>query len=358
MRNIVFFLLPFALLLSACQPIRPIRELRIVETVGCDLAEDGVAVSVFAPAPELSLRQEAASLRLAMDRLRDKAASPALFFAHTEYLLIGQRMAAEALAPALDLVARSQDMRLRTPLWLVQGGDAADALQLGDNDRTVTQMLSALTEDMARQGPGHAFTCAEILQSLAVNGAALAAACTVGESSLKPYGYGVLKDGACVGWITAPEDRAVDLLMNLGGHGDVRLRGATLTIERSRAAFHPAWEGDRLAELTIEVRLRAALTETDGQPGVTLASDRAALEAALAGTAAGWCRGALQTCQALRSDALGIGSRLAEQDPGKWAAVRDRWDAVFPALPIHISVTASLDRTQDLEEPLALGGDA
>ena len=89
MRRIIPILLSFLLLLSACRPVRPIRELRIVETMGVDSAEGGVAVSVFAPEPELALRQEAASLRLAMDRLRDRAASPALFFAHTEYLLVG-----------------------------------------------------------------------------------------------------------------------------------------------------------------------------------------------------------------------------------------------------------------------------
>ncbi len=350
-------LLSFTLLLSACQPTRPIRELRIVETVGCDASERGAAVSVFAPEPELSLRQEAASLRLAMDHLRDKAASPALFFAHTEYLLIGQQMAAEDLAPALDLVARSQDMRLRTPVWLVQGGEAADAVKLGDDDRTVTQMLSALTEDMAQQGTGHAFTCAEILQSFAENGAALAAACTAGDSALRPYGCGVLKGGKCVGWITAPADRGVALLMNLGGHGDVLLDGATLTIERSRAVFRPLWDNGKLTALDIELRLRAALTETDGKPGITLAADRAALEAALAEKAAGWCRDALKTCQTLQADALGLGSRLSEQSPGRWEEIRDDWDRLFPALPIHLSVTVSLDRTQDLTEPLALGGD-
>ena len=358
MRRIIPILLSFLLLLSACRPVRPIRELRIVETMGVDSAEGGVAVSVFAPEPELALRQEAASLRLAMDRLRDRAASPALFFAHTEYLLVGQRMAAADLAPALDFVARSQDMRLQTPVWLVQGADAADAVQLGGDDRTVTQMLAALTEDMAQQGTGHAFTCADILQSLADGGAALAAACAVGASSLRPYGYGVLKDGKCVGWIPAPEDRAVNLLMNLGGHGDVRLRGATLTIERSRASLRPEWDGGKLKGLTVEVRLRAALTETDGKPGATMAADRAALETALANAAAGWCRGALRTCQALRADALGIGRRLSEQDSAKWAGIRDGWETVFPALPIRISVSAELDRTQDLGEPLESGGSA
>ena len=86
-----------------------------METMGCDLTEAGPALSIAAEKPLLRLTQAAPSLRLAQDRLRNQAASGALFFAHTQFLLIGQAMAENDLAPALDLMARSADMRLRTP---------------------------------------------------------------------------------------------------------------------------------------------------------------------------------------------------------------------------------------------------
>ena len=125
---ILLFIVTLSFAFSACAPVRPIRELRIVETLGCDLSEDGAALSVAAAKPRLQLTQEAASLRLAMDRLRDQAASEALFFAHTRYLLIGRAMAETDLAPALDLMARSADMRLRTPVFLLTNADAAEAV--------------------------------------------------------------------------------------------------------------------------------------------------------------------------------------------------------------------------------------
>lgn len=356
MHRFLPILLSFTLLLTGCQPVRPIRELRIVETMGCDLAPEGAALSIYAPEPELQLRQEAASLREAMDRMRDRAASPALFFAHTRYLLAGHSLAAADLAPLLDLVGRSADMRLAVPLFLLQNGEAADAVTAGDKDRSVTQMLAALQEDMARQGTGHAFTCGEVLQSLADSGAALAAACTLEEDALQPYGYGVLKGGRCVGWIPAPEERAVDLLMQLGGHGDVRLSHATVTLEQTKLRLIPQWDGAALSGLTLSLELRAALTETDGQPGAADASMRAALETELAETVAAWAQAVLQKTQALRADALGIGMRLHEQHPARWAGIAAGWEARYPELPIRVTVSAALDRTQDLEAPLPLGG--
>lgn len=360
MRNTILLMLAYLILLSGCGRVwaetRPIRELRIVETVGCDDASGGVVLSVCASKPALKLSQAAPSFRLAMDRLRDKAASPALFFAHTRYLLAGETLARTNLAPVLDLAARSEDMRLRTPLFLLRCTRAEDAAALGGDDRDVTQMLRALEEDMAQQGTSHAFTCGEILLALTERGAALAAACETADGTLSPAGYGILQSGRCVGWIGAPEDQAVALLRSLGGHGDVRLDGATVTISGCETDYAPRWEGETLAGLDVSMRVTAALTETDGHPGEASAAARRALEAALADAVCGWARTLIAREQALGADFLDLRGAVAAASPAKWAAVRDEWNAIFPTLPVTVSVEATLDRTLDLQQPVPLTG--
>ena len=341
---------------SPWQETRPIRELRIVETLGCDRKDDGVTLSAYAAQPELKLRQTAPSIRLAMDQMRNQAASPALFFAHTEFLLLGQALAEDGLAPVLDLVGRSQDMRLHTPIFILYGGDAADAVELGEDEQNITQMLAALREDTDGQGACHAFSCGEILRALSERGAALAAACTIDGEHLKPHGYAILKAGVCVGWVSAPADQAVGLLMGLRERGDVRVKNTTLTLENCKAKITPRWNGDTLAGLDIALSLRAALTETAGQPGTTQAETRAELEKALAETVAAWVETLLRQSQALEADFLGLGGGIAAQSPGKWAGIQAEWNAIFPTLPWRVTVAATLDRTQDLEEPLNLGG--
>ena len=359
-RRILPLLLCLAFLCTGCGRVwaktMPIRDLRIIETVGCDLAREGTALSVYAAKPGLRLRQEGPSLRIAMDRMREEAASPALFFSHTQFILAGQAMAADDLAPVLDLVARSETMRLQIPLFLLQNADAFDAVQLGNEERNVTKMLASLREDMAQQGTGHAFSCGEILQALSESGAALAAACTVGQDALHSMGYGILKDGKCIGWIAAPEEQGVDLLLSLGGHGDVRLPDATMTIERCGTSIEPQWEENRLSRLDITLELRASLSETDGQPGVTTEAGRKALERQLSETVKGWIEALLRRSQALQADFLGLGGMIAERDPKKWYGIRFDWSEIFPDLPWTVTVETTLDRTQDLQEPLNLGG--
>ena len=344
------------ILLTSCAPIRPIRELRIVETLGCDLSEDGVSLSIAAAKPQLRLTKAAPSLRLAMDRLRDQAASEALFFAHTRFLLIGQAMAEDDLAPALDLMARSADMRLRTPVFLLRNADAAGAVQLGDEERDVTQLLSALQEDLAQHGAGAVFSCAETLAALAERGAALAAACSLEEDTLRPAGYGILKDGRCVGWIAPPAAQGVNLLCGLGGHGDVRLNGATVTLSECKADFQPRWNGDALTELEIRLKLRAALTETDGRRDDTAENARAALETALAETVKRWCEGILRQSQTLNADFLDLAGHIRRDSPSKWSRIAPEWNALLPELAWKVTAEAVLDRTLDLEAPVPLGG--
>ena len=342
--------------LSACAPVRPIRELRIVETLGCDSSEDGAALSIAAAKPRLQLTQEAASLRLAMDRLRDQAASEALFFAHTRFLLIGRTMAEHDLAPALDLMARSADMRLRTPVFLLRNAEARDAVQAGDEERDVTKMLAALQEEFSQQGAGAVFSCAETLAALAERGAALAAACALDENSLRPAGYAILKDGRCVGWIASPEAQGVNLLCYLGGHGDVRLNGATVTLSECKAEIRPRWNKDALTGLEIRLRLRAALSETDGRRDDTAKRVRAELEAELSETVRRWCEGLLRQSQTLGADFLDLAGHIRRGSPGKWNRIAPEWSAILPNLAWTVTVEAALDRTLDLEAPVPLGG--
>ena len=323
----LFVLLP--LLLSACAPVRPIRELRIVETMGCDLTGDGPALSIAAEKPLLRLTQAAPSLRLAQDRLRNQAASGSLFFAHTQFLLIGQAMAEDDLAPALDLMARSADMRLRTPLFLLKNAAAAEAVQAGDEARNVTKMLAALQEDAEAHRGETVFSCAETLSALAERGAALAAACTLEEDTLRPAGYGILKDGRCIGWIDPPEAQGADLLRGLGGHGDVRLSGATVTLSDCEAEYRPRWEGDALTGLDLTLQLRAALTETDGRHDETL-----------------------------RADFLDLAGQIRRGSAAKWSRIAPDWDKIWPQLAWSVTVEAALDRTLDLNEPVPPGGTA
>ena len=181
-------------------------------------------------------------------------------------------------------------------------------------------------------------------------------ACALEENTLRPSGYGILKDGRCVGRIAPPQAQGVNLLCGLGGHGDVRLGDATVTLSACKTEIQPRWNGDTLAGLKITLRLRAALTETDGRRDDTAEAARARLEAALARTVQGWCEGILRQSQALGADFLDLAGHIRRDNPSKWSRIAPEWSAILPELPWTVTVEATLDRTLDLEAPVPLGG--
>lgn len=326
MQKLILLILASALLLSGCGRVwaeaRPIDELVQVETVGLDPDDAGAALSICASAPELRETASGGSIRLAMDAMEQKTGSAGLFYAHTKFLLLGP---GADIPAALDFVARSSDMRLRTPVLLLKNASAAEAVQLGGRETDVTAILSALKEDMARHGVGHVFTCGEVLRSLASDGCALAAAAELRDNTLREAGYGILKDGHCVGWIEQTDAPAVNLLLGLGGQEDVLLpSGATITIDQCRRD---------LSEGSVCLTMKATLTENAAGVNLSDPAVRRALERELCAEVLRQTRNVVLQSQTLGADLFGVGSGS-----------------------VTITVRASIGRSLDLVDPIELTG--
>lgn len=291
MKKYLLLLFVLSPLLSGCGSVWaeavPIDALAQVETVGLDPNDAGVALSVCVSSPELRETAAGASIRFAMDAMAQQTGSAALFYAHTKYLLLG---AGADIPAALDFVARSSDMRMRTPVLLLKNASAAEAIQLGEGETNVTQMLTALQEG----APHRIFTCGEVLRRLSASGCGMIAAAELRDDTLRNAGYGILKNGVCVGWV-APEDAAaVDLLLSLGGSLDIPLSpGVTVTIEEHRCS-----RSEGKAELT----LRAVLAENGAGISVSDPAARRAMEKALCEEVLRQVQEVLRTCQALGAD--------------------------------------------------------
>ena len=210
-------------------------------------------------------------------------------------------------------------------MLLLKNASAAEAVQLGGRDTDITAILAALQEDMARHGVGHAFTCGEVLRNLAANGCALAAAAELRDGTLREAGYGILKEGICVGWVEQADAPAVNLLLGLGGQEDVMLpSGAAVTIDRC---------GRDISEGSVCLTLQATLSENDA--GVVISDDaaRRALEQELCAEILRQARNVILQSQIPGADLFSVGSGN-----------------------VTITVRASLSRSLDLVDPIELTG--
>lgn len=354
---------------------RPVEDLMLIQTIGVDLAPEGVCLSASTGRagenePPKRMTQAGGTMLAALGQLQDRTPNAELFYAQTSYLLLGEEAAAAGeLTPLLDFIARDPDMRLSAPLFLVRGTAQQAVMDTGDDRTDVTEALAALQKDTALSGASHAFSCADIVRALAGSGCAAvgAVACVRtpesegGTLTLVPAGYAIFRGGDYLGCIAPETARGASMLLGAAANGDIAVRGGDgstvmLTLDACRTAIRPVWDGGTLARVDVTLRLRAGISELRTPRRITERTYQQSLNAALAACVGGWVRDAIAASQALEADFLGVGQAVAVRSGHRWAAVRDGWAELWPGVPVRVTVDADVGRTYDLRDGIGTTG--
>lgn len=355
-------------------------QLQLIQTLGID-RPDGETVRLSAASgadvgerePAI-LSAEGRSVSEALELMQNYAPRETLYFAHTQYLLLGEDCARAGASPWLDYVRRLPQMRTGVKLFVVHGADAAALIcGSGDGQYDVSDKLHALLRELEKQTGARVYTCAEVSRRLAENGAALVSAVDTAESSGVLYsgggglsalsaGYGVLRGDRLVGWLRGDAAKAVGLLEGTLCGGPLTLRAddgslAAVNLLGCETAVLPRWDAEgTLRGLRVETRLRAALTETASPELLARPDCTEMLADALARRAEGWLRAVLGFSQAEQADFLALGQRVRRADPRRFDAMPQSFSALLPALEIETTVTAELLHGYDGRVPLPAGG--
>lgn len=354
---------------------RPVEDLMLIQTIGVDLAPEGVCLSASTGRagenePPKRMTQAGGTMLAALGQLQDRTPNAELFYAQTSYLLLGEEAAAAGeLTPLLDFIARNPDMRLSAPLFLVRGTAQQAVMDTGDDRTDVTEALAALQKDTALSGASHAFSCADIVRAFAGSGCAAvgAVACVRtpesegGTLTLVPAGYAIFRGGDYLGCIAPETARGASMLLGVVTNGDIAVRGGDgstvmLTLDACRTAIRPVWDGGTLARVDVTLRLRAGISELRTPRRITTRAYQQSLNAALAACVGGWVRDAIAASQALEADFLGVGQAVAVRSGHRWAAVRDGWAELWPDVPVRVTVDADVGRTYDLRDGIGTTG--
>ncbi len=338
---------------------RSLETLLPIETLGVDRDGARLRLSCSASAMDeqartLRLWADGGSINSALELLQDYAPRDDLFLAHTQYILAGQALAEQSLRPLLDYVERSPAMRMNTPLLLIRGGTAKDAvLETGGEQSDITQVLHSLERQMEHRGDNHLFTCRDVAHQLAENGAALCGAVTPadfsennadGEDSgltLNMAGYGILKDGSLVGFLEQEAALGAGLI-----HGYLRAltldlpQGVSLELDGCDFHWEPEWQQGKLVQLRGVGSLHAVVTSLQKDLELSDPALGNSLRAELCQQVEDWLTRALSVCRERNADCLDIGTALRESDPAAFAALGEDF---LQQLPLRLSLSAQVD---------------
>ena len=344
---------------------RDIDELLVIQTLGFDLSDAGVRLSVSAEGSTgagkdnegktpVRLSVDAQSMTEAQDALQHYSGGLRLFFGHTAYIVLGENVLNTDTAQFFDCIERDAAFRLCIPVFAASGSASELVMGAGADEHDATRLMRAVTENLRLRGDAHIFTAAEIVSALDSNGAALICAVKAvpadtidpdaaeGEMAIVPDGYTIINNNKAAGHIPMELARGVSLILNEAGSMPVVVGNATLQIDRSSCELEPVF-GDGLEGVAININISASLAEARGD------FDPGELTREFEAEARSWVEDVLELQKSSACDFLHLGSALEIRHPQRLRGASENFALIAPGLDFTVRVTADLDRSFHLD---------
>ena len=344
---------------------RDIAELLVIQTLGFDLSDAGVRLSVSAEGSTgagkdnegktpVRLSVDAQSMTEAQDALQHYSGGLRLFFGHTAYIVLGENVLNTDTAQFFDCIERDAAFRLCIPVFAASGSASELVMGAGADEHDATRLMRAVTENLRLRGDAHIFTAAEIVSALDSNGAALICAVKAvpadtidpdaaeGEMAIVPDGYTIINNNKAAGHIPMELARGVSLILNEAGSMPVVVGNATLQTDRSSCELEPVF-GDGLEGVAININISASLAEARGD------FDPGELTREFEAEARSWVEDVLELQKSSACDFLHLGSALEIRHPQRLRGASENFALISPGLDFTVRVTADLDRSFHLD---------
>lgn len=383
MKRVIALTVGLCLCLSGCvsagtvySNYRELEEMELILSLGFDAVREGVRLSVSGSSGEdkggegssqtqiTRLATAGTSITTAMETIQDFATKEELFYAHTQYVLMGEDYAKTQLPMTLDYLQGTTGVRTSVPLFVVRE-DTAERLVTGCGERgsDITTVLNSTLLDSQRRGDGYPFSCNEVIAALNEHNAALLMALKVvptnsvepnaEEDAVSPLpdGYAILRDHTIVDYIPQADARGVNLIMNRPGLGGVTVNDpdagvVTVILTKCKVKLEPIWGGDgSVSGISGKIKAQVYLRELEHP----LEVDQDAILELVSGQLEDWVEHVLQKMSDTEADFLGIGQKLRMRHPILWDRAPRTWEEVLGELTFDIQAEATIARAGELQ---------
>lgn len=340
---------------------REMGETALMRTVGLDAGEDGVVFTAATGSraggqEALVLSASGTSIpaaALAVQGLGDSY----VYYGHVDQLLVGEEQAARGLTELVDYLAREPQLGPGAQMWVVFGGNAAQAVEAA-GDRGVAQRLEQLNTDGELGAANVGRSAAQLMTVLARQGSTYLPALVLrparegdggqgGECTLLSDGYAVVRKGKLV-CRTGPEvSRGIELMegRNAGSVVDLSLEDGTrvsLVQDAAHTVCRPVFRGDELTGLDVTCDLTVRVAQTGRRLKL---KELEQLQYKLEQMQGEWIVRALELGQYWDADFLDLERRAQMARPARKQHIQEQWDGVFRALSLRVEVRGRVERS-------------
>ncbi|EHS59721.1 Ger(x)C family spore germination protein [Paenibacillus kribbensis] len=381
----LLLILTMTLLLTGCWNRTELNELAIAVGMGIDKLGDQFQVSVqvvdpgqvsakggggIGRAPTTLYTAKAETIFEAVRKMT-KTSPRKIYFSHLRICVIGETMATDGMAKALDFMSR--DHHFRTDFYLVLSKDASaeDVLKILTplDPIPANDLFSALEISEKSWSPSMTITLDELIAALTsqgiepvLTGLQIVGNKEVGETKenvekiataaqLEYSGMAVFKKDKLIGWLNEDESRGYNYIT-----GKVRSsvnhvacpKGGKVTIEiiRTQATIKGAVNrGEPRINIKLQVEANVGEVECIGLD-LTKVSTIYDIEKRGEEKLEETMRAAVRKAQkSYKSDIFGFGEAIRRANPKAWNTLKNNWSReYFADLPVNIKVNFKLRR--------------
>ncbi|MET3211399.1 UNVERIFIED_CONTAM: spore germination protein KC [Paenibacillus sp. PvR008] len=380
----LFLILTLVLLLTGCWDRRELNELAIAVGMGIDKHGDQfrVSVQVVDPgevaakkgagggAPATLYTVEADTVFEAIRKITTLSPRK-MYFSHLRICVIGESIAREGMAKALDFLSR--DHQLRTDFYIVvsKGVSAEDTLKIMTplDPIPANDLFSSLESSQKNWSPSMTVTLDELIAALTsegmqpiLTGLRIVGNTEMGESKsnvqkidppvrLQYSGLAVFKKDRLIGWLNEIESKGYNYILgkvqSTVGFVDCPKGGkVALEIIRTQSAIKGSVNRGE-PRININLRIEANVGEVEcSDLDLTKASTIYDLQKKGEEKIAGFMESAIRKAQkSYKVDIFGFGDAIHRGNPKAWKSLKQNWDNEhFAELPVNIKVDYKIRR--------------
>ncbi|EGO64552.1 Ger(x)C family spore germination protein [Acetonema longum] len=286
------------------------------------------------------------------DMIRDMLgqSSKAIYFEHMQTVIFSEAVVRQAgIRPVFDLLLRDPEMRWRIKVFITPG-QARSLLEFTPpTDEAGGIFLANIMENHSRTFhiAGAATDLGNISQALDAGNVALIPRIDLAGKVVKVGGLALLKAGKFIGYLDEYMTRGVKYVRGTSKSGPITIDcpehpGNVWSFEMSdhRTKLEPHMVNGQIY-FTLNITMRGTLAESlrlddqDKKSGNQMQLPK--VEQTVAKQIVKNIQDSQKLLQDMNADAFNLKTKLKAHNPKAWAAVKDRWDEVFPTIPIYVS---------------------
>jgi len=388
---LVFICIP--ILLNGCWNHRELTDIGIISAIGIDYGDDNRYKLTFQfvnprniagnqetsgiSGPAIAIYDSEGDNLLEAARSASQKVSRQLYFAHTNVLMIGEKVARNGLNDILDISIRNPDFRTTATIVIAKDSTAEQILRtLTPLDQIPANKVDkTLHFSESQWGENISLSIGELVpviysegKEAVVSGFNIKGAKEKGKddanlqssqplATLSADGIGLFKGDKLITWAEGNTARGINWILdnvrstvvNVDWKDKKNAFGITINFSKSKVSANVR---NNKPYITVHIDVEGGIKEANTFLDLSKAEDLIKLQNALRREIKEEIENSIQFVQRYKVDVFGFGEKISHTDENYWKKVNDVWnEEIFPNLEVNVEVDAFIRRSFLITKP-------